>query len=74
MTIAHTPKTGRNPARIVRELKELIAALDRRVPQVERVGEVAIAAAAAALRTEAVKRIGALERARAADADRSKIG
>ncbi len=40
MTIVHTPKAG-SPARIVRELEELIAALHRRVPQVERVGEVA---------------------------------
>ena len=73
MTIAHTPKAG-SRARIVRELEELIAALDRRVPHVERVGEVAIAAAAAALRTEAVKRIGELERAGAAGPDRLKIG
>jgi hypothetical protein len=74
MSIVHTPNAGTSPARIVRELEELIAALDRRVPQVERVGEVAIAAAAAALRTEAVKRIGALERAGAADAARVKVG
>ena len=70
----HTPNPDRSPARIVRELEELIAALDRRVPHMERVGEVAIAAAAATLRSEAVKRIGALERAGAADADRSKVG
>jgi type VI protein secretion system component VasF len=48
--------------RIVRELHELIAALDRRVPHVERVGETAIARAAAALRDEALKRIATLER------------
>lgn len=48
-------------ARIVRELHELIAALDRRVPQVERVGEVSIARAAAALKGEALKRIEELE-------------
>ena len=48
--------------RIVRELNELIAALDRRVPHVERVGEIAIARAAAALRDEALKRIATLER------------
>ena len=46
----------------VRELYELIAALDRRVPQVQRVGEVSIARAAAALRVEALKRIHELER------------
>ena len=48
--------------RTVRHLHDLIAALDRRVPQVERVGEVSIAQAAAALRTEALKRIEDLER------------
>jgi hypothetical protein len=47
--------------RTVRELRELIAALDRRVPHVERVGEIAIARAAAALKSEALKRIGELE-------------
>jgi hypothetical protein len=47
--------------RIVRELYELIAALDRRVPHVERVGEIAISRAAAALRDEALKRIAALQ-------------
>jgi hypothetical protein len=48
--------------RIVCELHELIAALDRRVPRVERVGEVAIAKAAAVLRDEALKRIDEIER------------
>ena len=49
-------------AQIVRELYELIAALDRRVPQVERVGEISIARAASALKCEALKRIEELER------------
>jgi hypothetical protein len=44
------------------ELRELIAALDRRLPQVKRVGEVAIARTAAALRDEAARRIETLER------------
>ena len=48
--------------RIVRDLHELIAALDRRVPQVERVGEVAIAKVASVLRDEALKRIDEIER------------
>jgi hypothetical protein len=47
--------------RIIRELRELIVALDRRVPQVERVGEVEIARAAAGLRIEALRRIEELE-------------
>ena len=45
----------------IRELRELIVALDRRVPRVERVGEVEIARAAAGLRTEALRRIEELE-------------
>jgi hypothetical protein len=53
---------------IVCELHELIAALDRRVPHVERVGEIAIARAAEALRGEAVRRIATLEREADADA------
>ena len=43
------------------ELVELIAAIDRRLPQVERAGEAAIANAAMRLRTEATKRIVELE-------------
>jgi hypothetical protein len=43
-------------------LRELIAALDRRVPQVQRAGEIAIARDAAALRARAVKRLEELER------------
>jgi hypothetical protein len=44
---------NRRRTQIVSELHELIAALDRRVPHVERVGEIQIARAAAALRGEA---------------------
>ena len=55
-------------ARTVRELHELIAALDRRVPRVERVGEIAIARAAGELKIEALKRIAELERQTARDA------
>ena len=49
-------------AQTLRELRELIAALDRRVPQVERVGEIAITRAAAVLKSKALKRIEELER------------
>jgi hypothetical protein len=48
--------------RVVRQLRELIAALDRRVPQVLRAGEASIARDAAALRARASKRIEELER------------
>jgi hypothetical protein len=48
-------------ARVIRELLELIAALDRRVPQVQRAGEASIALDAAALKARALKRIAELE-------------
>jgi len=48
-------------ARLVRDLHELIAALDRRVPRVERAGEASIARDAAALRSKARKRLAELE-------------
>jgi len=49
------------PTPIVRELLELIAALDRRIPQVARTGETSIASDAAALKARALKRIAELE-------------
>ena len=45
----------------VRHLRELIAALDRRVPHIERAGEIRIARDAAILRDKALKRLVALE-------------
>ena len=47
--------------RAVAALRELVEALDRRVPHVERLGEVRIAREAAALRKEAAERIEQLE-------------
>jgi hypothetical protein len=55
-------------AQTVQNLHELIAALDRRVPQVERLGEISIARAASALKLEALKRIEELEREASATA------
>jgi hypothetical protein len=49
-----------NAGELARELEELIAALDRRVPRVERAGEAAIARDAAALREKAVQRLARL--------------
>jgi hypothetical protein len=46
---------------LVRELRELIAALDRRVPHVERAGEISIAKDAAALKAKALQRLAELE-------------
>ena len=57
-----TTSAASSRAQTVRELYELIAALARRVPQVERVGEISIARAATALKCEALKRIEELER------------
>jgi hypothetical protein len=69
--------TGRTETvhrRTVRRLHELIAALDRRVPQVQRAGELSIARAAAALRIEALTRIDELESKEAAAADPGNAG
>jgi hypothetical protein len=48
-------------ARKLRHLRELIAALDRRVPHVERLGEIQIAHEPRALRERAVQRLAELE-------------
>ena len=45
---------------LTRELEELIAELDRRVPRVEEAGEADIARDAAALRAKAVERLATL--------------
>ena len=49
--------------RVIAALKELIDALDRRVPHVERAGEIAIAREAAALKKGALARLDELKRA-----------
>jgi Trp operon repressor len=45
----------------IRILHELIAALDRRVPQMHDAGEASIAREAAALKVSALERVAALE-------------
>lgn len=62
-----------NAPDLARELEELIVALDRRVPRVERAGEAAIARDAAALRQKAVKRLAELANQTSEDTDQ-KIG
>jgi hypothetical protein len=52
---------GVTQAGLLRHLRELVAALDRRLPHVERAGEAQIARDAAALREKALKRISELE-------------
>jgi hypothetical protein len=54
-------------SRVVTILRELISALDRRVPHAERPGEIGIARDAAKLRREAVAQIDSLTRARVDD-------
>jgi hypothetical protein len=49
-----------NGVELTRELEELIAALDRRVPRVEQAGEAAIAREAVTLRAKAVDRLAEL--------------
>ena len=56
------------PCELTLELEELIAALDRRVPRVEEVGEAAIARDAAALREKAINRLAELAAAPARQA------
>jgi hypothetical protein len=48
-------------AELLRELQELVEALDRRLPRVEQAGEAAIARDAAALRATALKRLEELK-------------
>jgi hypothetical protein len=55
-----SPEVAVMSSQLVRELQELIAALDRRVPRVEQAGEASIARDAAALRAKAVKRLAEL--------------
>ena len=55
---------ARELVQVIEDLRELIIALDRRVPRLERTGEIAIARDAAALKVEALARIAELEAAR----------
>lgn len=56
-------------AGVARDLEELIAALDRRLPSVARAGESGIARDAAALRAHAVKRLREVKGHGAGDRD-----
>jgi hypothetical protein len=60
MTLLKLEAEARGAA--IRHLRELIAALDRRVPQIERAGEIDIAHDTAALKAKALERISELER------------
>ena len=65
-SVRSAPKTMTAITRVelIQELRELIAALDRRVPHVERAGEASIARDAAALKPRPLQRIEDLERER----------
>lgn len=52
---------ARNRATVIRHLRQLIDALNRRVPQIERAGEAKIARDAAELMERTIKRLKALE-------------
>lgn len=49
--------TGTERKQIIADLEALLSALDRRVPHIERLGEVAIAREAATLRKKALQRL-----------------
>jgi hypothetical protein len=55
-----TEEQDDTPTEQIQLLRELIEALDRRVPQIERTGEIQIARDAAELREKALKRIAVL--------------
>ena len=57
---------ARSHQTLVHDLRELVAALDRRVPHIEREGERDIARDAQRLRRDALKRIADLERSASA--------
>lgn len=62
-TSQNTQAAAKDPrAKVIAHLRELIAALDRRVPRLERQGEESIARDSAALRKKAQERIAQLER------------
>ena len=54
--------TDVNRSKLIRRLRELIEALERRVPHLEREGEVRIAREAAALKRKAAERLAELEK------------
>jgi hypothetical protein len=62
MTATRQPSPDLTDQGMIDDLRELIVALNRRVPRLERTGEIAIARDAAALRDKAVERIAELER------------
>lgn len=62
MSVILESETATSDRSLLDDLRELVAALDRRVPHLERAGERAIARDAIALRAEALRRLSELER------------
>ena len=60
--IAMAAKTTRSTAVLKRHLRELVNALDKRVPHVEREGEAQIAADSRALKEKALQRLAELDK------------
>jgi hypothetical protein len=58
--MSNTPPNGKRTQQI-RHLRELIVALDKRQPRIERVGETDIARDAAALKNKALQRLAELQ-------------
>jgi hypothetical protein len=59
----HFQREPMNESNNIEILQELIAALDRRLPQMEHAGEASIAREAAALKVSALERVATLEHA-----------
>ena len=72
MTSHNTENVAENTRRTLARLRELVAALDRRVPHIEREGEQRIAGDAAKLRKSAQERIAEIEANAAASVATSK--
>ena len=62
MTQPANPPVVADPKALLLRLRELINALDRRLPHLEREGELRIAAEAAALKKSALLRIAEIDR------------
>ena len=62
-SIENSPASPAPPGGLILALREVIEALDRRVPQIERAGEICIARDALILRRQAANRIEDLQRA-----------
>jgi len=59
--IREQKNTNDDQTQLIRRLRELVDALDSRVPHLEREGEIQIATDAAALKSKALARIARLE-------------